>query len=249
MANFNDLAKLVSEYKKYDYYNESNLRDKAIKFHYEQQNKKNLKTTIKNLWQNAASKMKPHTFKEIQLNDKEYESVKRNYKIISDTESYPRYKVAFKMLLSKFSIPDGSIIEKLVLGPGDPYCKKNKWTTDDGKHICVLRYASGKEKVVVPAGSTLVHMSPNPDIKELKPTFRSKTKGKYLYASNRVFFSIAKEVKATKAGLEKAGKLYRYVPTIPINAAFIDQSYQEYSTGYVFVETNVPIPVKRDDKE
>src|SRR5699024_1436277 len=103
-------------------------------------------------------------------------------------------------------------------------------------------------KVTIPEGVRLIHVSPIDDIKELVPSFRSKVKGKYMYPTRRCFFTVAKDIKPTQAGLERM-KLTRYTPVKDIRVAYIDPTYADYGSGSVYVETESPIPVVKFAKK
>lgn len=132
-------------------------------------------------------------------------------------------------------LPDNSvIIENLVF---------NKNSDDKDQWQIAVKYSKGLVKVQIPEGVHLIHVSPVPGIKELVPTYRSKTKGKYLYPSKRVFFTVAKDIKKNQAGLE-GQKSNRYTPKSEIRNVYIDPTYSEFSTGAVYVDTESPIPVE-----
>lgn len=63
-----------------------------------------------------------------------------------------------------------------------------------------------------------------------------------MYPTKRCFFTVAKDIKVTKAGLE-GQKLTRYTPVKDIKEAWIDPTYADYSDGSVYVETETGIPV------
>ena len=100
----------------------------------------------------------------------------------------------------------------------------------------------------------LYHSSPAKGIDKLIPSFRSKSKGKYFYPTNRVFFTIQKDINPYKFGLGK-GKfintgstvsLYKYTPKKTYSEVYMDPTYSlkgEIGLRSVYVETNSPIPV------
>jgi hypothetical protein len=61
---------------------------------------------------------------------------------------------------------------------------------DPDQPIVALNYSRGLAKVTLPEGIRLVHISPADNIQALQPSFRSKVKGKYMYPSKRIFFTI-----------------------------------------------------------
>lgn len=162
--------------------------------------------------------------------EKELKDAMEQYITISETTSYSKYKKAFKKLLSYYGYnADRCIINRIFF---------NKETLKSKINV-----GEGKYKLIVPNGTILVHVSPQKGITELQPTFRSKTKGKYLYSSKRVFFTLKKDIAPNHAGLEKQ-KLYRYTPKENIQTVWVDQSYPDFKTGAVYVETDYPIAVK-----
>lgn len=186
---------------------------------------------LREKWKSIIDKFKfKKWLDKIPRNKKELEDVKKSYNCISNTDNFKEYKKNFAYLCKFFGLDlDNTVIEDIIF-------------KDDDTISC--RYSTGsKVKVVIPNGSRLMHVSPN-KFSELVPTFRSKTKGKYLYPSKRAFFTISKEIKKNKAGLEHSSKLYKYTPKENIKTAYIDPSCISQGQGSVFIDTQFNIPVK-----
>lgn len=187
------------------------------------------------VWDDMATYIK-HKRKAIQhdkMKSGELETLKKHYKTISETNIYQRYLLSFKWICKFFGVDNGVTIDHL-------------WFNEDK---VVLDYNDFKaKKITLPADVGLIHTSPKSDLPELEPTFRSKAKGKYLYPSKRVFFSVGKKaVKPTKCGLE-GQKTFKYRPKEDIKAVYIDPTYPEFKLGYCYIDTSFPIPVERLDK-
>ena len=101
---------------------------------------------------------------------------------------------------------------------------------NDGVEV-KLRYSSGRKRIMIPNVTCLLHVSPVAGIKELEPTFKSKTEGKYMYPSKRVYFTLGRKVKSNKAGLEKQKKSYKYTPKENVQTAYIDPALANYKVG------------------
>lgn len=193
------------------------------------------KKDFKKKWQSNSNLIK-HKVREVnhdEMKKGDLDELKKHYKTVSDTSNYHKYLGSFKWICKFFGISNNATIDHL-------------WFKDDS---VVLDYNdSDPKKIILPADSELVHISPNENIKELEPTFKSKTKGKYMYPKKRVFFTIGKKTASKRnTGLE-GQKTFKYHPKENIKTAFIDPSYPEFKKGYVYVDTSFPIPVERVDK-
>lgn len=183
---------------------------------------------VKREWNKAAKKFK-HIEKSKKISIVERKQLNDMFEIMKNTDQFSEYKPNFDNVCKFFGLkPAHVIIEHLFIG----------------KDVAKIRYSEGVQKVTIPSGTRLVHVSPSNNISELKPSFKSKTKGKYMYSSNRCFFTLAKDIPAKKAGLE-GQSLTRYTPVETIKTAYIDQSYTSYKLGAVYVDSNYPIKVKK----
>ena len=191
-------------------------------------------TYIRDTWNQLAKNFETnHIIRK--LKGKEVEEAKKNYEIMKEEDkSFMKYKSAFNKLCKILGLPNNeTIIERVTID-------KDK----DGDDEINVRYSKGKRKFMVPNGVTLIHVSPMDNLRELKPSFKSKVKGKYMYSSSRVFFTLSKDISKNKAGLEHQ-TLHRYTPKENIRVVFIDQTYRDYGTGAVYVETRFPIPANQ----
>lgn len=190
---------------------------------------KHIKDTWKNLNRKISAVVKKYKKPK---NESEREELKDKYEIIANEPKYSIYKKAYNWICNFFEIPTNEVvITKLDVKSEEVMCNYS---------------VSKAKKIIIPNGTRLIHVSPVQGIKELKPSFRSKTKYMYLYPTNRVYFSISKEIPKNKAGLERK-TLYKYTPKEDIKTAFIDPTYPDFNTGAIFVETSLPIPVEDFD--
>ena len=200
--------------------------------------KKNYNNTkdLRDQWKKVADQFVKHKWIYRYINDKQKENLEKHYaKLTDEKTSYSVYKRSFAAICKFMGIPsDKVIIENMI------FTKDKK---DKEQWELALKYSKGLAKVSIPDGIRLIHVSPIEGINELIPSFRSKTKGKYMYPSKRIFFTIAKDIKPTQAGLE-GKKTCRYTPKNDIKEAYIDPTYADFSSGAVYVETDTSIPVE-----
>lgn len=190
-------------------------------------------------WDNLASKF-IHKWTDKEITPKEKSDLQASYDVLKkEGVSYHEYKKHFVKIAQFVGLSTNDIILENIVFKKDESTKKDK---------IAVRYSKGKQKVIIPNGTCLLHVSPNKKIEELKPTFRSKTVGKYMYPSPRVFFTLSKMIKPTQAGLEHMS-LKKYTPVDAIQTAYIDPTYTDHKTGSIYVETNFPIKVTDFDKK
>ena len=111
--------------------------------------------------------------------------------------------------------------------------------------------------MIVPNGSTLIHISPN-SFGELIPQFRSKTvggnviRGGYLYSTPRVYVTLNKNNKVignTIADLGKNVKTIQYEIPENIKTIKIDPAIRNtLNSGAGYIETSMPIKVRKVSK-
>lgn len=192
-------------------------------------------------WRNVADSFVKHKWIYRYIDDKQKAKLEDNYAVLTDDDSsYAAYKKSFKYICRFMGLPDKTIIIENMEFTKDKE-DKEQWEI-------ALKYSKGLAKVILPDGISLIHVSPVSGINELIPSFRSKTKGKYMYPSKRVFFTISKDIRPTQAGLE-GKKTYRYTPKREIKHVYIDPTYSEFRSGAVYVETETPIPVISIEKK
>lgn len=196
---------------------------------------------LKDQWKKVAGSFVKHKWIYRYIDDKQKETLENHYAVLCDDNStYYDYKKSFKYICRFMGLPhDKIIIEHLVF---------RKDETDKDQWEMALRYSKGLAKVTIPDGVRLIHISPVSDIKELIPTFRSKTKGKYMYPSKRIFFTIQKDIKLRKAGIQTT-KTIRYTPLKDIKTAYIDPTYSDFGSGAVYIDTEIPVAVETLEKK
>lgn len=198
---------------------------------------------IKNQWKKVAEKFTMHKWIYRYIKDEKQEVMLHKYHdiICQDDVNYQEYRKAYKFFCQFFGIPtNGTIIEWIEFG--------NNKEDKEMKQIAV-RYSKGIAKVNIPEGMKLVHTSPANDIKQLIPSFKSKTKGKFFYPNKRVYFTVQKNIDPFKYGVDKKIKLTQYTPANKILTAYIDPTYAIFKERSVYVETDSPINVVKFDKK
>lgn len=198
---------------------------------------------LKAQWSKFTKSFTVHEYLKRYINPKQEEMIKKWYNILTDDDvNYSNYKKAYRFFCNFFGVPYNKVmIESIEI-------KRDE--EDKEKVAVVMRYSKGLAKVHIPDDVQLTHVSPTDNIDALKPTFRSKTKGKYLYPSNRVFFTVKGKVKKTNAGLE-GQKLITYHPKQHYDFAYIDPTCSDFSknNGCVYIDTDVPIPVVKEEEK
>ena len=196
---------------------------------------------LKNQWKKVADGFVKHVWIKRYINEKQKEQLLKHYaNLTEDKVFYSRYKNSFKAIAKFMGLPADKIIIENLTFTKDP--------KDKTQEIVSLKYSKGSAQVTIPEGVRLIHVSPVDNIENLEPSFRSKVKGKYMYPTKRCFFTVAKDIKPTKAGLENQ-KLTRYTPVNDIKTAYIDPTYADYGSGSVYVETESGIPVMKYAKK
>ena len=190
---------------------------------------------LKKQWKKFADKFVRHEWIFRYITPQQEEMINKYYHMLTDEDTtYGNYRKAFKFFCNFIGIPaDKSILENITI-------ERNKKDSERTK-LCV-RYSKGLVKVYIPDDIKLVHVSPVKGITELIPSFRSKVKGKYMYPSKRVFFTVKGEIRKNQAGLE-GQKLNSYITKDHYDTAYIDPTYSLFKDGCVYIETDKPIPV------
>lgn len=190
---------------------------------------------LKHQWKEVEDKFVKHKYINRYINDAQKANLEKHYANLCDEKvSYSVYKKSFAAICNFMGIPkDIVMIEDMEFKKDNE--DKEQWKLS-------LRYSKGLAKVNIPEGTHLIHVSPVSDIDALIPSFRSRTKGKYLYPSKRVFFTAARDIKPSKAGLE-GQKITRYTPKDHIKTVYIDPTCSDFKAGAVYVSTDIPIPV------
>ena len=191
---------------------------------------------IKKSWNKLASGFKHSESSKLVTDEKVLKQLKEDYLVLRKEPNYSKYKKSFDNMCKFFALPTNETIIENV-----DFIRKN-----DGVEV-KLRYSSGRKRIMIPNGTCLLHVSPVAGIKELEPTFKSKTEGKYMYPSKRVYFTLGRKVKSNKAGLEKQKKSYKYTPKENVQTAYIDPALANYKVGAVYIDTSFPVPVEDYD--
>lgn len=193
---------------------------------------------IKSKWNEMADKFIHNRIKKTMTPNEKIE-MQSSYDVLKKPEvMYFEYKKHFAKIAKFVDLTVDDIILEHIDFDKD----------DDGNDRIKVGYSKGKQQVIIPNGTCLLHVSPVKGIKELKPAFRSKTVGKYMYPSPRCFFTLGKAIKPTKAGLENK-EIFRYTPCDLMKMAYIDPTYTDFKTGAVYIETSMPIKVMDFDKK
>lgn len=206
---------------------------KSEKFERFKQNIANAKD-LKNQWKKLADNFITHKWIERYINQQQKDMLMKYHTILcEDDVTWSNYRKAFVQICKFMGLPNkGIVIEWIEF--------QNKGKEGD---VIAVRYSKGIAKVNIPVGIKLTHQSPIDNLKELIPSFKSKTKGKFFYDSPRIYFSIHKKLNPFKFGIDKHAKLAIYQTKEDIYSAYIDPTYILFRDRSVFVETNNSIKV------
>ena len=187
------------------------------------------KLHVKKEWDKALDKVNKSS-ETMNLPEDTKKELKKQYEMASTTDNFSAYKKAHAWICKLFKIPSkDTTIENLHIG-GDNEDTTIKFNTNKSR------------KIVIPADTELVHYSDN-DLTEIKPEFRSGSSGKKLYPSKRVYFTIRK--RGTSDSSDKKG----FVPKENIKTAFINPNSNSFTANSIFVDTSLPIPVKKPESK
>lgn len=199
--------------------------------------KQNLDNTakLKDQWSKVMSSFVRRKWIYRYINDKQKMQLEKHYaNLTNDATSYSVYKRSFNAICKFMGIPTEQVVIE------DMKFKKNR--DDKEQWEIALGYSKGRIEVEIPEGCILLHVSPVADITELRPSFRSKLKGRFMYPNKRVYFTVGKEIASSKSGLENQ-KRFRYTPKMEIKRAFIDPACTDFASRAVYIETDKDIPV------
>lgn len=193
---------------------------------------------LKTQWRQAANKFYTHVWVKRYIDSKQKERLNYYYEILTAKDSnYHEYKKGFNYICKFMGLPNKGIVLENIIFTKD---KKRK-----DQDIIAVMYSKGLVQVRIPEDVSLVHISPVPNLSSLRPSFKSKRAGRYLYPSKRIYFTVellTGEIDPDKAGL--VGKqTHKYIPKEHISTAFIDPTYKSMKDGSVYVETDKDIPV------
>lgn len=185
----------------------------------------------KHVWETESHKLQK-VKKNISLDDRKFDETKKLFETLRDSNMFFTYKNAFKKLCQNIGISPDSTINYIGFVKGKL----------PNENIVKINSTEKSKKIIIPAGSLLIHTSKVSGIRELKPSWKSKTTGRWLYPEQRVYFTIGKQIDPTKAGLEKS-TLYKYTPRETFSTAYIDPDVPSFKDGAIFIKTSAPIPV------
>jgi len=208
---------------------------------------------LRRQWKRMADHFEMHKWVKIEIkNEIQDRNIHEMYNKMCDQDTkYTEYKKCYKFFCKLAGIPEkGTIIEWVTFEK----IKNRGADRSMDKDFVNIKYSKGLHVINIPEGMILYHSSPAKGIDKLIPSFKSKTQGKYFYPSNRVFFTVQKDINPYKFGLGKGKiintgattKLYKYTPKKKYQEVFMDPTYSlkgEIGLRSVYVETNSPIPV------
>lgn len=210
-----------------DCYNESVIKDikeKAISV-----------TDLWKQWMKSTNSFVNHKRVHRYVNDTQKEFVKKHYdNLCAENVNYSSYKRSFAIICRFFGVPMNAIVIENM-----EFAKDKQ---DKNQDIVTLQYSKGLVKITIPEGIKLIH-STTAEFDAIKPVFRSKIPGKYMYPNRRCYFTCIKAIDNNKAGLE-GKKTHKYTPKQHIKYAYIDPACSEFRYNAVYVESDIPIPVE-----
>ena len=189
-----------------EYLNSGNLPEFII------ESNKEMKSLMKQ-WKVSDQSSIKKEFKNNSLTEDDYTILSALYKIMRTANKYEDYKKAFDKLCTFCHIlPKGTIITK---------CKLKKGDGPNNSSIYV-QYAFNNNKIKLPDGMKLYHLSRVEGIKELIPVFRGKSDRGYLYDKPRVYFTIHKEMPKFLADYHWYEKMHKYECKADITNIYVD---------------------------
>ena len=170
------------------------------------------------------------------VSETEYNKIKALVQAMREEDDYKKYHRMFIRFCKIFHIPyNGTIV-------CDHIEKKNKM----GTYTLSITWSNNTNKITLPEGYSLYHVSPVAGIKELIPTFKGKKQKGYLYDKPRIYFSIKKHMPKFNADLvgKDAMGTHQYVAKKEIREVYVDPIVWAPFYGAVYIETNQPVPVE-----
>lgn len=151
-----------------------------------------------------------------------------------DAETYSDYKPHYDKLIKLLKLKPGYIIDGL--GNGIASCRYM-----ESPVLVFVAAIDNREKVVISKDTQLFHTSPNPNIKQLTPTWRT-TKGISLFPTPRVYFHTSNPL--NRFGNKVSNTDTVYVPKSLPSVGYVDK---EMGRTAIYVEADKPIPVEKLD--
>lgn len=176
------------------------------------------------------------TFKNNSLSNDDYQMLMTTYHTIRTATDYSEYKKAFDRLCTFCHIvPKGTMITKCIIKSG----------SNPHNSSIFVEYAYNTNKIQLPEGMKLYHISKVPGIKELIPVFRGKSVKGYLYDKPRVYFTIHKEMPKFLADYKWYEKMHKYVCKANVKDIYVDPLVPiGRLQGALYIETMKPVPVE-----
>jgi len=193
-------------------------------------------------WKTSNEASSKQTFKSSHVSDEEFLMLKDCIFNMRENENYGLYKQYFNKFCKYCHIlPTGTVIYSY-------YLERNPDKGDNNSIEVVYSYNT--KKITIPDDAILYHISQVPDIKYLKPTFRSKKFDKmsqkqhrYFYSSPRVYLTLNKNMLNTFADIATGEKTCIYVVDKKITQAYVDPLVPGVINKAIYVETSSPIKV------
>ena len=192
-------------------------------------------------WTTSNQASDKHTFLNTSITDKEYDMLKECLDKMKSVEEYKEYKKYFDKFC-KFChiLPDGTVLYSCdLIKYGENYSNVN--------YIKVI-YAYNTHKIEIDKDKPLYHFSSTPNLKELKPFFRSKVFSKlgssnhqYFYSSPRVYFTFNDGMLKWFADYSWNQKVYKYILNEDIKYCYVDPLVPSIINRAIYIETKEPL--------
>ena len=166
----------------------------------------------------------------------EMKQIEALIKKMRTVKEYREYKKLFHIFCKKFHIPERGTIVCDHLKEESPY----------GGYKLSVTYSNNRQKITIPEGYELYHVSPVGDLKQLIPQHRGKAVTGYMYDMPRIYFSIRKSLPKVAMDLQgkKTSELHKYKVTKEIREVYVDPLVWAPFQGAVYIETHKPVPVE-----
>ena len=194
-------------------------------------------------WKTSNQYSEKHTFLNTSITDKEYSILKECLDKMKSVEDYKEYKKYFDRFC-KFChiLPDGTVLYSCdLIKYGENYSNVN--------YIKVV-YAYNTHKIEIDKNKPLYHISKVPNLRKLKPFFRSKTFSKlgtsdhqYFYSSPRIYFTFNNSMLKWFADYSWNQDVYKYVLDDDVKYCYVDPLVPSIINKAIYIETKEPLKV------
>ena len=198
-------------------------------------------------WTTSNQANEKHTFLNTSITDKEYDMLKECLNKMKSVDEYKEYKKYFDKFC-KFChiLPDGTVLYSYdLIKYGENYSNVN--------YIKVV-YAYNTHKIELDKDKLLYHFSSVPNLKKLKPFFRSKifsklrsTDHQYFYSSPRIYFTFNNSMLKWFADYKCNQKVYKYILDEDIKYGYVDPLVPSVINKAIYIETKEPLKCKLID--